>query len=228
MKQCFRCCKYGHMSLTCRHDTACFRCADKHSNKECREEPNCAACGGKHTANSEACPSRKAERARVNRVKELASPLWPTSSGSGLRGSRPSEVTASSKLMRTETEDTQAENTGMEIDSAEEEVLREGMSLGPRGQGGEDTWTTVIATKQGEKKKRKRDETMQAMNPNALALITVSRKTRKDPVFIHEDKENEPVSTQVTTRSGRTSIGSAKVRINEQQNRSTQDLEEEL
>jgi len=39
------------------------------------EEPSCAACGGKHTANSEACPARKVERARVNRVKELTSPL---------------------------------------------------------------------------------------------------------------------------------------------------------
>ncbi len=228
MKQCFKCCKYGHMSLACRHDEACFRCAGKHSNKDCKEEANCATCGGKHTANSEACPARKAERARVNRVKELAGPLWPTSPGLGLRDSRSSKAAVSLDSGRTETGTNEKESSDMEIVLTEDENLRGGGSLGPRGPGGEDAWTPVVTTKQGDKKKRKRDETMQAKDPNALALITVSRKTRKDQVSIHEDKENASISTQTTTRSGRTSIGSAKVRVNEQQNRDTQDLEEEL
>jgi len=230
MKQYFKCCKYGHMSLACRHDEACFRCAGKHSNKDCGEEPSCAACGGKHTANSEACPARKVERARVNRVKELASPLWPTSSSASLKGPCPNQATVTPAQTATETESSNKENTGMEIVLAEDEAPRRGVSLGPRGQGGEGTWTPVAATKQGDRKKRKRDETMQPKDPNAgaVALITVSRKARKDQVSMHENKENEPISTQVTTRSGRTSIGSAKVRVNEWQHKSTSNPEEEL
>ncbi len=69
------------------------------------------------------------------------------------------------------------------------------MNLGPRSQGGEGTWTPVVTTKQGNKKKRKRDETMQAKDPNALALITVSRKTRKDQVSIYENKKNVSISS---------------------------------
>lgn len=86
----------------------------------------------------------------------------------------------------------------------------------------------MTATKQEKKKKRKRNEIMQTMNFNVLALITVSRKTRKDSVFIHENKKNESISTQITIRFGRISIDSVKVRVNEQQNRSIQDLEKEL
>lgn len=69
---------------------------------------------------------------------------------------------------------------------------------------------------------------MQAKNSNALALITVKRKTRNDAIFIYEDKKNASVSNQITTRSERTSISSVMVRVNEQQHRSTQDPEEEL
>lgn len=130
MKQCFKCCKYGHMSLACRHDEACFRCVGKHSNKDCREESSCAACGGKHTVNSEACSARKAERARVNRVKELASPLWPTSSSSDTRKLRPSEAAASPKPTEKE-----KESNRMKVVMTENEVLREEVCLGPRGQG---------------------------------------------------------------------------------------------
>ncbi len=69
---------------------------------------------------------------------------------------------------------------------------------------------------------------MQAKNSNALALITVKRKTRNDAIFIYEDKKNASISNQITIRSERTSISSVKVRVNEQQHRSTQDSEEEL
>ncbi len=69
---------------------------------------------------------------------------------------------------------------------------------------------------------------MQAKNSNALALITVKRKTRNDEIFIYEDKKNASISNQITIRSERTSISSVKVRVNEQQHRSTQDSEEEL
>ncbi len=69
---------------------------------------------------------------------------------------------------------------------------------------------------------------MQAKNSNALALITEKRKIHNDAVFLYEDKKNASVSNQITTRSERTSISSVKVRVNEQQHRSTQDPEEEL
>ena len=48
----------------------------------------------------------------------------------------------------TETESSNKENTGMEIVLAEDEAPRGGVSLGPRGQDGEGTWTPVVATKQ--------------------------------------------------------------------------------
>jgi len=40
--------------------------------------------------------------------------------------------------------------------------------------------------------------------------------------------KNASISNQITIRSERTSISSVKVRVNEQQHRSTQDPEEEL
>lgn len=51
---------------------------------------------------------------------------------------------------------------------------------------------------------------MQAKNSNALALITVKRKTRNDAIFIYEDKKNASVSNQITTRSERTSIAQSR------------------
>ena len=70
-KQCFRCQKYGHISVGCRNPVTCNYCSGHHLSSACesrgkKEPPRCAACGEKgHPAWDKNCNQSKAEDQRI-------------------------------------------------------------------------------------------------------------------------------------------------------------------
>ena len=69
--QCFKCMAFGHLAGSCKRSTRCSFCGmSGHSYKDCQRKkagqpPTCALCNGSHTANSSACPHRRAALEKV-------------------------------------------------------------------------------------------------------------------------------------------------------------------
>jgi hypothetical protein len=69
--QCFKCMSFGHQAGTCTKSTRCSFCGmSGHSYKDCQSKkaghpPVCVLCHGAHTANSSACPRRKAALEKI-------------------------------------------------------------------------------------------------------------------------------------------------------------------
>ena len=56
--RCFKCQKFGHISMNCKSDTACGHCTDIHKYKDCtmkHEAPKCVNCSEAHTSDSTSC-----------------------------------------------------------------------------------------------------------------------------------------------------------------------------
>lgn len=61
--QCYRCGRFNHIRVTCRHDTRCERCAGNHDEADCPEDqPKCANCHQDHKFSSPRCPQWQAEK----------------------------------------------------------------------------------------------------------------------------------------------------------------------
>ena len=62
--RCFKCQKFGHSQLRCRHAAVCARCGKTgHPEKDCKASPCCPNCQGQHTAFSKECQTWLRERA---------------------------------------------------------------------------------------------------------------------------------------------------------------------
>ena len=224
IKQCFNCGKYGHMSLACRYDTTCFRCAGKHSYKDCKETPKCASCKGKHITSSDTCSDRKREKARVQRVREEATAFWPT--GPSVKVSGPQQMEAQTGKEG----DSVTEGSAMEVPSLVVE-RPERVELGPRShqEEREEGYQVVARGKQGDnKRKRRSSNSDEALQPRSTNIkLAKPKKLIKGTVQIYEDGENGNISSQRSTRSGRALSSSAKLRENMQQQQDAQYTQEE-
>ena len=70
IKQCFRCCGYGHLAADCKERQNCTRCGEEHGHQVCtvdRESPKCSNCEKNdaiprdkifHAASDRSCPTR--------------------------------------------------------------------------------------------------------------------------------------------------------------------------
>ena len=59
--RCFKCQKFGHISMNCKSDIACGHCTDTHKYKDCtmkHEAPKCVNCSKAHTSDSTNCTSQ--------------------------------------------------------------------------------------------------------------------------------------------------------------------------
>ena len=81
--QCFRCQKYGHISISCQEAQKCGHCGEGHVTEECATGANtasrrCAACnGGNHAAWSPQCSARKKEAERAEKARANRPRLYP-------------------------------------------------------------------------------------------------------------------------------------------------------
>lgn len=72
LRQCYKCCRFGHISANCKSNTPkCLRCAMQHSG-ECNNPLSCANCKEQHMANSKDCPA-KIKRELIDKVMILES-----------------------------------------------------------------------------------------------------------------------------------------------------------
>lgn len=84
IKQCLRCCNYGHIGTQCSASQACGHCTGGHEIRECTAKstlgfvPKCTVCKGSHTAWNAACPARQKEIQRVEKAKQERNHYWPT------------------------------------------------------------------------------------------------------------------------------------------------------
>lgn len=62
--RCYKCCRLGHTSNTCRSKKICGSCSQEgHDSKECSsEQPKCINCKGCHTSFSKDCPTYRKEQ----------------------------------------------------------------------------------------------------------------------------------------------------------------------
>ncbi|KAF4772699.1 hypothetical protein HER10_EVM0002042 [Colletotrichum scovillei] len=71
LRQCFKCCAYGHIGTQCKATTTCGYCAQEHATRDCPSKSDtttprkCAACYGKHEAWHGGCPTRIREKAKI-------------------------------------------------------------------------------------------------------------------------------------------------------------------
>jgi len=83
--QCFKCQKYGHISLTCRNAERCGHCGGEHATETCTGElqakrKRCAACNGaEHVSWSMSCPARAKEANRAKGARQILPKLFPVS-----------------------------------------------------------------------------------------------------------------------------------------------------
>lgn len=57
--QCFKCCRFGHVSEKCRSSERCFRCGEGHQGKNCplpADKAKCISCNGNHDSTDRKCP----------------------------------------------------------------------------------------------------------------------------------------------------------------------------
>lgn len=60
--RCFKCQKYGHITLSCKDSEICGKCSDStHGSAECNNSPKCNNCDGNHPSWSRQCPKFKTE-----------------------------------------------------------------------------------------------------------------------------------------------------------------------
>lgn len=72
--QCFRCCRFGHFSNTCRSPVRCNRCGGGHYHTVCkvpRDSPRCCHCSGKHASSYGGCPARREYLESCNNSKNF-------------------------------------------------------------------------------------------------------------------------------------------------------------
>jgi hypothetical protein len=70
--QCYKCHEYGHQSSQCKNEERCGKCGEgTHRTNDCTDvEPKCPLCQGKHPAWHHTCPARRAERERLEKLKD--------------------------------------------------------------------------------------------------------------------------------------------------------------
>ncbi|XP_067654465.1 uncharacterized protein [Haliotis asinina] len=59
--RCYNCQHFGHGSQSCRNQSVCHRCGDRHEGSDCEQEYKCANCNGPHSASSRSCPMYQRE-----------------------------------------------------------------------------------------------------------------------------------------------------------------------
>ncbi|KAK1838350.1 hypothetical protein CCHR01_19028 [Colletotrichum chrysophilum] len=71
LRQCFKCCAYGHKGTQCKATIICGYCAQEHAIRDCPSKSDtttprkCAACHGEHEAWHGGCPTRILEKAKI-------------------------------------------------------------------------------------------------------------------------------------------------------------------
>ena len=62
-QRCFKCQRYGHTEMRCRHERVCGKCGENgHGREQCQRETKCVHCGGNHPAGSRDCQKWKEEK----------------------------------------------------------------------------------------------------------------------------------------------------------------------
>ncbi|KAI3545670.1 zinc knuckle [Colletotrichum abscissum] len=83
LRQCFKCCAYGHIGTQCKATTTCGYCAQEHATRDCPSKSDtttprkCAACYGEHEAWHGGCPTRIREKAKIKAAYGLRSRYHP-------------------------------------------------------------------------------------------------------------------------------------------------------
>lgn len=224
IKQCFNCNKYDHMSLTCRYDTICFWCADKHSYKNCKKTSKCAFCKKKHITSSNTCSNRKRKKVRVQRVREKTTVFWFTDSLIKI---------SESQQMKTQTRkegNSITENSTMKIFSLiENELKRVKLNLRLQREKRKKKYQMMTWEKQSNNKRKWRssifDETLQSRSMNFK--VAKFKKSVKDMIQIYKKRKNCNISFQRSTRSDKALSSSVKLRENMQQQQDAQYTQEE-
>lgn len=83
--QCFKCLKFGHISVNCEREQRCLKCAGYHSVKDCIVEDvvKCANCGEEHVATTKSCPKYpKVDTEKTKKEERKKPPNPPTTPGS--------------------------------------------------------------------------------------------------------------------------------------------------
>jgi len=77
--QCFNCCDYGHRASSCKRESRCGKCSEKHNTRECKSTTttaHCFQCKGSHEAWHPQCPARIAEKERLEELMGNTSCLF--------------------------------------------------------------------------------------------------------------------------------------------------------
>jgi len=75
--QCFNCCDYGHQGTSCKRQSRCGKCGEKHNTRECKSTTvHCFQCKGSHEAWHPQCPARIAEKDRLEELMGNTSCLF--------------------------------------------------------------------------------------------------------------------------------------------------------
>ena len=77
LMQCFNCCDYGHRATSCKRQSRCGKCGEKHNTRECQSTTvQCFQCKGSHEAWHPKCPVRIAEKDRLEELMGNTSCLF--------------------------------------------------------------------------------------------------------------------------------------------------------
>ncbi|KAK9778918.1 hypothetical protein SCAR479_04154 [Seiridium cardinale] len=83
LRQCYKCCAYGHIGTQCKATTTCGYCAQEHATRDCPSKSHtttprkCPACYGEHEAWRGGCPTRICEKAKVKAAYSQRSRYHP-------------------------------------------------------------------------------------------------------------------------------------------------------
>ena len=75
--RCFKCQKFGHHQMVCKHTAVCARCGEaEHGEQPCTGPLRCVNCGGEHTSFDKTCPKLISER-EVAKIKTTENVSFP-------------------------------------------------------------------------------------------------------------------------------------------------------
>lgn len=81
IKQCFKCYKYGHVSVHCRKNTRCGACSGLHRTSKCAQdkEQKCPLCNNAYTFWDKKCKHGKKKYLKIEAAKHSTPRLYNTS-----------------------------------------------------------------------------------------------------------------------------------------------------